>query len=147
MTPHLRSDSCLPTCGALENPILAFRLWGLCFWSVEVTQQRCADLRMAGKGDVESRAAPAAAVEPDPTAVYFGDLLDDGESNSRARSPILRRPETLECLEYLLVMFGVDPTAGVAHGDVAHISLIEDQNCNARLLAGSHVIDRVSDQI
>ncbi len=102
---------------------------------------------MAENGDVEGRAASTAAVEPGLTAVHLGDLLDDGESDSGARSPILRRSETLECLEYLLVMLGVDSAAGVAHGDVRHISLLEDRNCDARLLAGPHVIDRVSDQI
>ncbi len=102
---------------------------------------------MAEKGDVEGRAASAAALEPGPTAVRFGDLLDDGESNSGARSPIPRRPETLECLEYLLVILGVDSAAGIAHGDVADISFLEDRNRDARSLAGPHVIDRVSDQI
>ena len=102
---------------------------------------------MAEKGDVEGRATSAAAVEPGPTAVCFGDLLDDGESNSSARSPILRRPETLEGLEYLLVVLGVDSAAGVTHGDVTEISLLENRNCDARLFACPHVVDRVSDQI
>ena len=96
---------------------------------------------------MDGRAATAAAFEPGPTAVRFGDLLDDGESNSSARSPILRRPETLECLEYPLVMLGVDSAAGVADGDVTLLSMLDDRNCDARLLAGPHVIDRISDQI
>ena len=102
---------------------------------------------MAEEGDVEGRAASASAVEPDLTAVHLGDLLDDGESYSGARSPILRRAETLECLEYLLVMLRVDSATGVAHGDVTNISLLEYRNCDSGLLASPHVIDRVSDQI
>ena len=101
----------------------------------------------AVEGDVKGRAASAAAVEPDPTAVRFGDLLDDGESDSRARPPILPRAEALERLEYLFVMLEVDSTAGIAHGDVPDVSILDDRNRDARSLAGSHVIDRVTDQI
>ncbi len=104
-------------------------------------------LFVAENGDVEGRAASAAAVEPGLTTVHLGDLLDDGEPDSGAPSPILRRPETLECLEYLLVILGVDSASGIAHGDVTNISFLEYRNCDARLLASPHVIDRVSDQI
>ncbi len=96
---------------------------------------------------MKGRTASAAAVEPDPATMHFGDLLYDGESDSGTRPPILRWPEALECFEYLLVMFRVDSASGVSYGDVTDIVLFEYRYCNARFVAGSHVVDRVSNQV
>ncbi len=100
---------------------------------------------LIGKGDVERSAFATMALEPDPAAVSFNDLLDDCESDACSTSTVRRQSQTLKYVEDALVILNRDSSTRVVYGDVVAVMLLDDRHDDARLAANPHVVDRVAD--
>ena len=93
----------------------------------------------------ERRPLPRLALEPDAAVMPLQDLLDDSKTDACSRILLLSM-QTLEHLEQLVGVLGVDAYAVVLDREDPIASLAAGRNIDSQWL-GSTELDRVAEQV